>query len=75
MSEWKLTSTKPAVKSTISSKKTTKSKRAGLGGTKKVANVNFEKLEKESTVNFANNNKLLSFSETYLYADYLFLFL
>ena len=59
MSEWKLTSTKPAVKSTIGAKKTTKSKRAGLGGTKKVANVNFEKLEKESTVNSANENKFI----------------
>ena len=55
MSEWKLTSTKPTVKSTLGAKKTTKTKRAGLGGTKKVANVNFEKLEKESTVNFVKN--------------------
>ena len=48
MSEWKLTSSKPLVKSSIGGKKTTKTKRAGLGGTKKVTNVNFEKLEKES---------------------------
>ena len=47
---FKSDSSKPGVKSSIGGKKSTKPKRAGLGGTKKVAsNVNFEKLEQEST--------------------------
>jgi hypothetical protein len=47
---FKVDSSKPVVKSSIGGKKSAKPKRAGLGGTKKVAsNVNFEKLEQEST--------------------------
>ena len=52
---FKVDSSKPVVKSSIGGKKSTKPKRAGLGGTKKVAsNVNFEKLEQESTESLKN---------------------